>query len=93
MEPNRTPARESGVPYDFAARLAELQEMLDILERTRANAGRDTRPRRYDGDPVALTQALHPNGLRPMRRPANAAPREGRSMPVRLVFFDGTDTN
>jgi hypothetical protein len=92
MQPDRTPANPQGAVSDFGARLAELQAMLDILERARAraNADLDTRPRRFDGDPVALTQALHPDGLRRTRRTANQPAGDHRSLAVRLVLFDGS---
>lgn len=93
MEPERTPATASGAGAAalFESRLDELSRMLEILERARTASGVDTRPKRFEGDPVALTQALHPNGLRPTRRSrAPIAPRDPRGMPVRLVVFDGS---
>jgi hypothetical protein len=75
----------------YAARLAELELMLEILARSRAiPAEADTRPRGFVGDPVALTQALHPGGLRSARRSARRVPpRDDSPRPVRVVVFDG----
>jgi hypothetical protein len=73
-----------------AARVAELELMLEIIEQTRGARECQARPRAFDGDPVALTHALHPRGLRPTRRsddqPARRAPGP---MAVRFVVFDG----
>jgi hypothetical protein len=90
MDAELTPvARQAPAPY--ASRLAELEQMLQVLERSRSAYGSEMRPSRFVGDPVALTQALHPDGLRsPRRSVSRLAHRETRSMPVRVVVFDGT---
>ena len=78
-------------PVTYASRLAELEQMLQILERARVIAEADSRPKRFEGDPVALTQALHPEGRRSARRSVSRlSPRENTDMPVRVVVFDGT---
>jgi hypothetical protein len=90
MEPERTPATSRPARQAFAARIAELELMLQIIEQSRRSGESQTRPKPFGGDPVALTQALHPSGLRPTRRsedrPARRAPGP---MSVRFVVFDG----
>jgi hypothetical protein len=90
MEPERTPATTRPSQQAFAARVAELELMLRIIEQSR-NAGESQgRPKPFDGDPVALTQALHPSGLRPTRRSADQPARRAPGpMSVRIAVFDG----
>jgi hypothetical protein len=91
MDAERTPAMQRNAPSRLAERVAELEQMLATLARARSTAGTDTRPLRFEGDPVALSQALHPDGLRRVRRAAApVTPRGAGSMPVRLVVFDGS---
>lgn len=90
MEPERTPAAWRPSRQAFAARVAELELMLEIIEQSRGAGESQGRPRPFDGDPVALTHALHPSGLRPTRRSENQPTRRAPGpMPVRLVVFDG----
>ncbi|MDQ1384565.1 MAG: hypothetical protein QOG65_1944 [Actinomycetota bacterium] len=90
MDAELTPVARHA-PATYASRLAELEQMLQVLERSRSARGTEVRPTRFVGDPVALTQALHPDGLRsPRRSVSRLAHRENRSMPVRVVVFDGT---
>jgi hypothetical protein len=90
MEPERTPATSRASRQAFAARVAELELMLELLERTHGAGESETRPRPFDGDPVALTQALHPSGSKPTRRSENpVARRVPGPMPVRFVVFHG----
>jgi len=89
MQPDRTPANARDIPGDYATRLAELQQMLEILDQTRTTARLDFQPRRFEGDPVALTQALHPRGLRRPRRSSRCA-ANSRPSAVRIVVFDGS---
>jgi hypothetical protein len=90
MDADLTPvARHAPAPY--AARLAELEQMLETLARARSASVASMRPSRFAGDPVALTQALHPGGRRSTRRSvARWLPRENPAMPVRVVVFDGS---
>jgi hypothetical protein len=91
MDPDRTPAIARGALAGVASRVSEMEQLLDALERVRAAAGADRRPRRFDGDPVALTQALHPQGLRQSRRSRTGTPRRAPGgMQVRIVVYDGS---
>jgi hypothetical protein len=94
MDAELTPVARHA-PATYASRLAELEHMLEVLERSRsACAVVDVRGGRFAGDPVALTQAMHPGGLRsPRRSVSRLAHRDSRSMPVRVVVFDGTPRN
>jgi len=79
----------------YLAKLAELELLLEILEQSRAAAAAaataEKGPQGFLGDPVALTQALHPDGLRSARRSTRHAPgREHPSIPVRVVVLDGS---
>jgi hypothetical protein len=91
MDAELTPVVARHAPVTYASRLAELEQMLEVLARSRSGYGPEVRSRCFVGDPVALTQALHPDGLRsPRRSVSRPAHRASRSMPVRVVVFDGT---
>ena len=67
---------------DLAARVAELERVVATLASLRRERPLDDRP-----DPVALTRALHPGGMRSTFR---AKPRatSGGTIPLRFVLFD-----
>jgi hypothetical protein len=91
MDAELTPVLARHAPVTYASRLAELEQMLEALARSRSGYGPEVRSSRFVGDPVALTQALHPYGLRSARRSVSRPAHHGsRSMPVRVVVFDGT---
>jgi hypothetical protein len=90
MDRDLTPASLHGSPAGYPSRRHEMGELLDALRRARSTVAADTSPQRFEGDPVALTQALHPAGLRRARRSRNQVPRsDPRSMTLRVVVFDG----
>jgi hypothetical protein len=91
MDPDRTPAIARGAHAGVASRVSEMEQLLEAFERARAAARVERRPRPFDGDPVALTQALHPRELRQSRRSRNEAPRRDQGgMRLRIVVYDGT---
>ena len=79
---------------DLGARFADLEAVLaaiaEILPRAQAS---ENNPTRFEGDPVAFTQALHPGGFRPSRK-AGKRRRECRAGPieVRFILFDRSPT-
>ncbi len=90
MDRERTPASLHGTPTGYPSRRYEMGQLLDALRQARSTVAADTPPQRFEGDPVALTQALHPAGVRLSRRSRNRAPRsDPRSMTLRVVVFDG----
>jgi hypothetical protein len=97
MDRERTPASLHGSPTGYASRRAEMGPLLDALRRARSTvpAGTSSQrfegPQRFEGDPVALTLALHPAGLRSARRSRHQTLRaEPRSMmTLRVTVFDG----
>jgi len=91
MDPDRTPAIARGALAGVASRVSEIEQLLEAFERARAAAQVERRPRPFDGDPVALTQALHPRELRQLRRSRNGAPRRDEGgLRLRIVVYDGT---
>ena len=69
MDRERTPASLHGSPTGFASRRSEMGQLLDALRRARStvrsrHVPEFEGPQRFEGDPVALTLALHPAGLR-----------------------------
>jgi hypothetical protein len=67
---------------DLAARVAELERVVATLSSLRRERSRSDLP-----DPVAITAALHPGGMRSLR----GAKRRGSSaatLPLRFVLFD-----
>jgi hypothetical protein len=91
MDAELTPVARYAPAATHASRLAELEQMLETLARARSASVASMRPSRFAGDPVALTQALHPGGRRSTRRSvARWLPRDNRALPVRVVVFDGS---
>jgi len=74
---------------DLEARVTELERIVATLATLRNERLIDTRPVRRDPpDPVALTAALHPRGLR-RRRKAPRSSADG-TLAARIVLFDNT---
>ena len=69
-------------PPDLATRVAELERMVETLAGLRRE--RPTSERR---DPVALTAALHPGGMRSVRGAKRRRSGDG-TLPLRFVLFD-----
>jgi hypothetical protein len=67
---------------DLAERVAELERVVATLASLRRERFRADRP-----DPVALTAALHPGGMRSTRG-AKRTTTSGGTIPVRFVLFD-----
>jgi len=67
---------------DLAARVAELERVVATLATLRRERSTGDRP-----DPVALTAALHPGGMRSTRRSKRRA-ASGGTLPMRLVLLD-----
>ena len=67
---------------DLATRVAELERVVETLASLRRERFTDERP-----DPVALTAALHPGGMRSVRGAKRRRSSEG-TLPVRFVLFD-----
>jgi hypothetical protein len=70
---------------DLALRVAELEQVvatLSSLHRERSTASRLDR-----SDPVALTAALHPGGMRSARMARRRTSNDG-TLPLRFVLFD-----
>ena len=66
---------------DLAARVAELERVVETLA-----ALRRERPA-HGPDPVALTAALHPGGMRSVRGAKRRRSGDG-TLPLRFVLFD-----
>ena len=69
---------------DLEARVAELERVVATLATLRAERAiepRDARP-----DPVALTRALHPRGMRSARNPMRRSSHDG-TIGMRIVAF------
>jgi hypothetical protein len=69
-------------PPDLATRVAELERMVETLAGLRREI--PTCERR---DPVALTSALHPGGMRSVRSAKRRRSGDG-TLPMRFVLFD-----
>jgi hypothetical protein len=67
---------------DLAARVAELERVVATLASLRRERSLADRP-----DPVALTAALHPGGMRSTLG-AKRRTKSGGTIPVRFVLFD-----
>ena len=67
---------------DLAARVAELERVVETLASLRRERSTDERP-----DPVALTAALHPGGMRSVRAAKRRRSGDG-TLPLRFVLFD-----
>ena len=67
---------------DLAARVAELERVVATLASLRRERALEDRP-----DPVALTKALHPGGMRSTFR-ARSRATSGGTIPLRFVLFD-----
>ena len=70
---------------DLEARVAELERVVATLASLRNERLVDRRHERPD--PVALTAALHPGGMRSLRKLARRTPRSG-GLSMRFVLFD-----
>jgi hypothetical protein len=91
MEPDRTPAAPHRAPAGIPSRLLEMAQLLEAFERARSAGRVDTRARKFDGDPVALTQAMYPRGLRAPRRSGDPpTQRTQAGMRMRIFVYDGT---
>ena len=69
-------------PPDLAARVAELERMVETLAGLRRK-----RPAYERRDPVALTSALHPGGMRSVRSAKRRRSGDG-TLSMRFVLFD-----
>ncbi len=69
-------------PLDLATRVAELERMVETLAGLRRE-----RPASERRDPVALTSALHPGGMRSVRSAKRRRSGDG-TLPLRFVLFD-----
>src|SRR4051794_16408489 len=58
MDAELTPVVARPAPVTYGSRLAELEQMLEVLARSRSGCGPEVRSGHFVGDPVALTQAL-----------------------------------
>ena len=67
---------------DLAARVAELERVVETLAALRRERPAHERP-----DPVALTAALHPGGMRSARGAPRRRSGDG-TLPLRFVLFD-----
>ena len=67
---------------DLAARVAELERVVETLAAVRRERPAYERP-----DPVALTAALHPGGMRSARGAPRRRSGDG-TLPLRFVLFD-----
>jgi hypothetical protein len=67
---------------DLAARVAELERVVETLAALRRERPANERP-----DPVALTAALHPGGMRTARSAKRRRSGDG-TLPLRFVLFD-----
>jgi hypothetical protein len=67
---------------DLAARVAELERVVATLAALRRERSAGARP-----DPVALTAALHPGGMRSIRGAKRRTSSAG-ALPMRLVLLD-----
>ena len=67
---------------DLAARVAELERVVETLAALRRERPAYGRP-----DPVALTTALHPGGMRSVRGAKRRRSGDG-TLPMRFVLFD-----
>ncbi|MDQ1426179.1 MAG: hypothetical protein QOD72_3677 [Acidimicrobiaceae bacterium] len=72
---------------DLARRVAELERVVATLASLRLERAAADGPERRD--PVALTSALHPSGMRSARKPWRRTPDDG-TLPLRFVMFDGS---
>jgi hypothetical protein len=72
---------------DLARRVAELEQVVATLAslRLQRSSAHDSEQR----DPVALTSALHPGGMRSARKPRRRASNDG-TLPLRFVMFDSS---
>lgn len=71
---------------DLAVRVAELERVIATLSSLHRERPVADRP-----DPVALTAALHPGGMRSARTVRRRTSNDG-TMPVRFVLFDGSSS-
>jgi hypothetical protein len=73
---------------ELESRVAELERVVATLATLRNERLVESRPARRDPhpDPVALTAALHPRGMR-AARPRRGSPRDG-TLAMRIVLFD-----
>ena len=67
---------------DLATRVAELERVIETLAALRRERPAYERP-----DPVALTAALHPGGMRSARGAKRRRSGDG-TLPLRFVLFD-----
>jgi hypothetical protein len=67
---------------DLATRVAELERVVETLASLRRERSTYERP-----DPVALTAALHPGGMRSARGAKRRRSSDG-TLPLRFVLFD-----
>ena len=67
---------------DLVARVAELERVVETLAALRRERPAHERP-----DPVALTAALHPGGMRSARGAKRRRSGDG-TLPLRFVLFD-----
>jgi len=74
---------------DLEARVAELERVVATLATLRDERTVERRADRRDEhvDPVALTAALYPNGMRSARRPKRGSSPNG-ALAMRVVLFD-----
>jgi hypothetical protein len=72
---------------DLAQRVAELEQVIATLASLRLEraAAHDSERR----DPVAITAALHPGGMRSARQARRRTSNDG-TLPFRFVVFDGS---
>lgn len=69
---------------DLAARVGELERVVATLSSLRRERPAADRP-----DPVALTAALHPGGMRAARMTRRRTSNDG-TLRLRFVLFDGS---
>ena len=72
---------------DLATRVAELERVVATLSSLHREPPAYERPAYERPDPVALTAALHPGGMRSVRRAKRRRSGDG-TLPLRFVLFD-----
>ena len=72
---------------DLATRVAELERVVATLASLHRERLAYEPPASERPDPVALTAALHPGGMRSVRGAKRRRSRNG-NLPLRVVFFD-----